>query len=73
MACRIENMRETQTNRIILVRVNKLRKFPTRISFRLFRLELVLNLSFLKTMTVKLNAKENRSRLVKRNSFVLGN
>ena len=56
-----------------MVKVNKSRKFPKNSSFKVFCLEPRLNLNFLKTMTAKLNAKEKRSKLVKRNSFVLGN
>ena len=68
-----ENRRNTQTMRRILVKLIKLRKFPTISSFRLFCLEPLLNLSFLKTMTETLNTKEKRRRIVIRNSFVLGN
>ena len=56
-----------------MVNVIKLRKFPTMSSFKLFCLEPLLNLSFLKTMTATLNTKEKRSKIVMRNSFVLGN
>ena len=56
-----------------MVKVIKLRKFPTMSSFKLFCLEPLLNLSFLKTMTATLNTKEKRSKIVIRNSFVFGN
>ena len=68
-----ENRRNTQTIRRILVKLIKLRKFPTISSFRLFCLEPLLNLSFFKTMIATLNTKEKRRRIVMRNSFVLGN
>ena len=68
-----ENTRNTQTMRMILVKVIKLRKFPTMSSFKLFCLEPLLNLSFLKTMTATLKTKEKRSKIVMRNSLVLGN
>ena len=73
MACITENTRHTQTRSRILVKVIKLRKFPTMSSFRLFCLEPLLNLSFLKTITAKFNTKEKQSMIVRRNSFDWGN
>ena len=73
ITCITENTRNTQTITRILVKLIKLRKFPTMSSFKLLCLEPVLNFIFLKTMTAKLITKEMRSRIVMRNSLVLGN
>ena len=64
MACNTENTRATQTKRMIFVKVIKLRKLLTMSSFKLFCLEPLPNLIFLKTMTATLNTKERISIIV---------